>query len=76
MKLAKVKGHAGCQLNEMAYELADQSRASDEEPVLPGPGPKKYGSLLLCFRTSMRNLLEDETWVICYPETERPIKHF
>ena len=85
MKLVKVKSHAGCQLNERADELADQGRASDEEPVLPGP--QKYGSLLLRVRTSMRNLLvlEDENMGHRLPRdgapneallTERPIKYF
>ena len=45
LKLVKVKSHAGCQLNEMADELADQGYASEEEPVLPGQ--QKYGSLII-----------------------------
>ena len=57
LKLVKVKSHDGCQLNEMADELADKSCTSDEDPVFPGQ--QKYGSLLLRVRASMRTLIDD-----------------
>ena len=58
LRPVKVKSHTGCQLNEMADDLADHGCASDEEPVFPGP--QKYGSLLLRVRRSMRTLLDNE----------------
>jgi ribonuclease HI len=41
LTLVKVKSHSGCQLNEMADELADIGCASEDEPICPGP--QKYG---------------------------------
>jgi ribonuclease HI len=35
LTLVKVKIHSGCQLNEMADELADIGCASEEEPICP-----------------------------------------
>ena len=42
--LITVKSHAGCFLNEMADERAEEGRLSDA-PIFPGPN--KYGSLQL-----------------------------
>jgi hypothetical protein len=58
LKLVKVKSHSGCQLNEMADELADIGRASKDEPICPGP--QKYGSLLLRIQPSVREQIDGE----------------
>ena len=60
LKLAEVKSHAGCQLNEMADELADKGCTSHKKPVFPGQ--QKYDSLLLRVRASMRtsSLIDDD----------------
>ena len=63
----KVKSHAGCQLNEMADELADKGCTFDEETVFPGP--QKYGSLL-----SMRTLIDDENTGHLLPRDGAPNK--
>jgi hypothetical protein len=54
----EVKSHSGCQLNEMADELADLGCASEEEPICPGP--QINGSLLLRIRPSKRQQIESE----------------
>ena len=51
----EVKRNAGCQLTEMADELAELGCASAEEPVFPGK--LKYCSLLLHIQASMLTLI-------------------
>jgi hypothetical protein len=58
LTLVKVKSHSDCQLNEMADELADIGRASEDEPICPGP--QKYGSLLLRIQPSVREQIDGE----------------
>ena len=70
--LVKVKSHSGCQLNEMADELADLGCASEEEPICPGP--QKYGSLLLRVRSSTRQQIESEETGHLLPRDGAPNK--
>ena len=72
LTLVKVKSHSGCQLNEMADELADMGCASEEEPVCPGP--QKYGSLLLRIRPSVREQIDGENTGHSLPRDEAPNK--
>ena len=55
LQLVEVKRNAGCQLTEMADELAELGCASAEEPVFPGK--LKYCSLLLHIQASMLTLI-------------------
>ena len=55
LQLVEVKRNAGCQLTEMANELAELGCASAEEPVFPGK--LKYCSLLLHIQASMLTLI-------------------
>ena len=72
LTLVKVKSHSGCQLNEMADELADMGCASEEEPVCPGP--QKYGSLLLRIQPSVREQINGENTGHSLPRDGAPNK--
>ena len=54
--MVKVKSHSGCQLIEMADELADIGCASEDEPICPGP--QIYGSLRLRIQPSVREQID------------------
>jgi ribonuclease HI len=56
LTLFKVKSHSGCQLNEMADELADIGSASEDEPICPGP--QKFGSLLFSIQPLVREQID------------------
>jgi hypothetical protein len=53
LSLVKVTSHLGCQLNEMANELADIGYASEDESICPG-------SLLLRTQPSVRDQTDGE----------------
>ena len=72
LTLVKVKSHTGCQLNEMADELADAGCASADDPICPGP--QKYGSLLLRVRASLRNQIAEEKTGHLLPRDGAPNK--
>jgi hypothetical protein len=70
--LVKVKSHCGCQLNEMADELADMGCASDQAPICPG-----LQNAVPCFFVSGLLHVNEEkvkTQDTYYPEMEHPIK--
>jgi ribonuclease HI len=56
LTMVKVKSHSGCQLIEMADELADIGCASENEPICPGP--QIYGSLRLRIQPSVREQID------------------
>ena len=72
VSLVKVKGHAGCLLNERADALADLGAASDEGQIFPGPS--KYGTLWLPARASLRNRVGSEQLRHILPRDSAPNK--
>ena len=70
--LVKVKRHAGCFLNEMADERAEEGRLSDAVPICLGQN--KYGSLQLRIKASLRAQVAEDKVNAPLPREEAPDK--
>jgi len=70
--LKKIKGHAGCMLNELADERADRGYAAEGPPLCQGP--QKYGSLWLRIRPSLQTIADSEGITTSLPRNSAPDK--